>query len=165
MSNEKPSQKSTEVKAEPAVDAQMAAVMKGIAEQIIPAAVAAAVSAMGKQQASARASQAQPVRSPTCHECGQSVSACEGKHVKMVVMPQRYQEYFPGAIINGVRYLSNDLSHEVLVPEAAVGGITHAVHVFETNEREIETGRVAEKQSGRVSPYGSSTINQTVAWR
>ena len=142
--------------------------MKQVVEQLIPAAIAAAVSATNKQQP-APAAQARPVGAPQrCPECSQQRSACEGKHIEMVVYPTRYPEhadYFVGVMINGIKYLSNDDTHKVLVPENAAGAIKAIVQTFEQNEHDMATGRKAQRHSGVVSPHGAAVNQATAAWR
>lgn len=162
----------TEAKSEikPAIsDAAMAAAVKFVSEQMIPAAVAAAVSATTKQAAPAPApTRAGPVPQQKCHDCGQVRSGCEGKHVLLAVYPQRYPQhadYFPGVILNGVKYLSNNGSHKILVPANAESTILGVVAGFEQNEHEMANGRKAERHSGHVSPHGASVQPANQAWR
>jgi hypothetical protein len=163
-------QKKPEQKPEQLQGQSLQDVVKMFAENMIPAAVAAAVSAVSTQQAQgSRAPAPQAVRpAPRCPECGQPVTACSNKHISMVVYPTRYPqhaEYFPGAIINGVKYLSNNDSHSVTVPEVSYSDIKTIVSQFEQNEQEMAVGRIAERLSGTVSPRGTQTIQQTQAWR
>lgn len=143
--------------------------MKQLVEQVIPAAIAAAAKA-GRD--SAPQPQVQVPRhaaaAPRCIVCGQEKTACNDKHVEMVVFPQRYPHhatYFTGVTINGVRYLSNDASHKIVVPESAASGIESLVHTFENNEQDMAVGRVAKRNSGVVSPNGTSVSPATQAWR
>ena len=161
----------TETKtAAPISDAAMAAAVKYVSEQMIPAAVAAAVSATTKQPTHAIAPA--PARAGSvlrkCHDCGQAETGCEGKHVQMVVYPTRYPQhadYFPGVIINGQRYLSNDSGHKVTVPANCEASILAIVAGFEQNEQDMATGRKAERHSGRVSPHGANVQPANQAWR
>lgn len=135
--------------------------------QLVPAIAAATASAMQKGQTAAAV---KPVfRAPQkCHECGQAVTGCEGKHKLMVVYPQRYPQhadYFPGVQINGIRYLSNNDHHQVLVPEAAESFIANTVAIFEQNEQDMAVGRKAVRHSGTVSPHGSNLQPANQAWR
>jgi hypothetical protein len=154
----------------PAISADaMAAAIKMVSEQMIPAAVAAAVSAVSRQNqpaaAPARPSNAAPAR---CSACGQQATACGGKHMEMVVFPLRYPqhaEYFMGVSINGIKYLSNDENHKVVVPENAAGSIKSIVQGFEQNEQDMAVGRKATRHSGSVSPHGNSVSPASQAWR
>lgn len=166
MSDEKKTQTSTQ----PGIDkSTLEAAIKAVAEQIVPAAVVAAISAskQGQPQA-ASPSRPQPPNRERCSACGQAKSGCEGKHTMLVVYPQRYPEhgeFFQGAKINGVRYLSNNENHEILVPTLAVDTIRNLVRAFEQNEQEQRVGRKAERRSGSVSPYGSNFNPALKAWR
>lgn len=139
-----------------------------LAEELLPAAIAAALAAQ-KQQAPERRVQLQAPSTEICHQCGQALrTGCEGKHEEMVVYPTRYPEhgeFFQGARINGVTYLSNDENHKVLVPANAVGGIMQLVQGFENNEQETRIGRKAERHSGVVGPSGARTTPQMKGWR
>ena len=135
--------------------------MKQVLE-LIPAMIASAVQA-------SKASEAPKVAAnrpaPRCHDCGQALSGCEGKHIQMVVHPMQFAEYFPGAIINGIKYLSNDTGHRITVPAACESTIMGIVAGFEKNEREISVGRKRDHHSGSVSPHGSSVNPANAAWR
>jgi hypothetical protein len=143
--------------------------IKAVAEQMIPAAIAAAITATQGTRPAAQAAPVQPNGSnPQCSECGQKRSACGGKHVQMVVFPTRFPQfadYFPGVILNGVKYLSNDDSHTVTVPAIAESDVLNTVAGFERNEHEMANGRVAERHSGTVSPRGTSFSPANAAWR
>ena len=121
--------------------------------------------------AGAKPAQAAPPKPPQigrCHECGQLVSACDRKHVQMVVYPLKYPQYadyFPGVFVNGVRYLSNDDGHPITVPAVAQAEIAGHVAGFERNEHEMANGRVAERHSGVVSPHGTAFNPASAAWR
>lgn len=133
--------------------------------KLVTAASAATVSAM--QAAQNKAPPAQ-VAKPKCIECGQVLTGCGGKHVQMVVYPQRYPQhadYFPGVVINGIRYLSNGDGHRVTVPAEAESTISGIVSNFEQNEQELATGRKAERHSGHVGPGGTSVQPANQAWR
>lgn len=145
-----------------------AAAVKEIAEQLIPAAVAAAVMATQKKPEPERPRLQAPRAAPRCHECGQQLTACEGKHVEMVVFPMRYPQhadFFPGVFLNGVRYLSNDQGHTVKVPAIAEGTIRAIVQGFETDEQARAVGRKAERHSGVVSPHGTAVTPANHGWR
>lgn len=140
--------------------------MKQVLE-LIPQMIAASVAATSKPQ---HAAEPAPERQgkQRCHDCGQVMSACHGKHVQLVVYPQRYEhaaDYFPGVFINGVRYLSNHSTHTVTVPAESAGDIVNTVAGFEHNEQELATGRKASRHSGSVGPYGSSVSPASQAWR
>lgn len=146
-------------------DAAMAAAVKYVSEQMIPAAVAAAVAATTKQAPAQAPASTSVLGAPQCTECGQKLSACKGKHAKMVVFPVHYPEYFQGVFINGQKYLSNDGSHEVTVPADCVASIQAIVNGYDQNERELSTGRTKQHHSGYVSPHGSSFQEAKVGWR
>ncbi len=137
---------------------------------LLPTLVASAVGAAQRanaQPAAApqRAANVAPIR---CSDCGQQRSACEGKHIQMVVYPMRYPQharFFPGAILNGVKYLSNDEGHRVTVPEIAEATILNLVSGYEDNEQAMAVGRKAERRSGVVSPSGTSVSPANQAWR
>lgn len=135
--------------------------MKQVLE-LIPTMIASAVQA-SKASDAPKAVLNRPAQK--CHDCGQALSGCEGKHILMVVHPTQFAEYFPGAIINGVRYLSNDTSHRIVVPAACKSTIMGIVAGFEKNEREISVGRKRDHHSGSVSPHGSSINPAQAAWR
>lgn len=162
--SEKPASK-PEAKSEST--ATLEAAIKAVAEQIIPSAIAAAITANN----ASRPAQAAPPKPPPigrCHECGQLVSACDKKHVQMVVYPLKYPQYadyFPGVFVNGVRYLSNDDGHPITVPAVAQAEIAGHVAGFERNEHEMANGRVAERHSGVVSPHGTAFNPASAAWR
>lgn len=142
--------------------------MKQVLE-LIPQMIASAVAASSKGPVAAAAKPTN-AQLPKCPECKQVRDnglggGCQGRHTLMVVHPTHHAEYFPGAIINGVKYLSNDPGHRVLVPADAASTIEGIVNGYEQNEREISVGRKAERHSGSVSPHGSSTIPQHAAWR
>lgn len=146
----------------------LAAAIKQVAEQLIPAAIVAAVQATKAQNQPVAPQRLAPVAPQRCHECGQQKTACEGKHLKMVVFPMRYPqhaEYFQGVFLNGVRYLSNDGSHEVTVPAIAEATIRNIVSGFETDEQARAVGRKAERHSGVVTPSGAATTQATQGWR
>lgn len=153
----------------PAVtDAAMAAAVKYVSEQMIPAAVAAAVAATTKSAPAPQAQARSVLNIPTCTDCGQKVTGCEGKHSKMVVYPTnfpQFADYFVGVILNGVKYLSNDASHEVVVPTNCIGTINAIVAGYEKNEQEMAIGRKKEHSSGHVTPHGSSVQPAHQAWR
>lgn len=166
MSDEKKPQSTTQPSFS---QSTLEAAIKAVAEQMIPAAVVAAVAATKQGMAPQAAASPRPRGpGPRCHQCSQSLSACEGQHAKMVVYPQRYPEhgeFFQGAKINGVRYLSNNEQHEILVPAEAVATISNLVKAFEQNEQETRIGRKAERRSGSVGPHGSNFSPAQKAWR
>lgn len=93
-----------------------------------------------------------------CHDCGQALKGCEGKHVKMVVYPTRYPEFarfFAGVTLNGKNYVSNDETHQVLVPENCVASFSRIIQEFEDNERQMLIGR---KGGGRRAMSGNTGI-------
>jgi hypothetical protein len=137
---------------------------------LLPTLVATAVGAAQRANAQPaavpiRAANVAPIR---CHDCGQQKSACEGKHVQLVVYPTRYPQharFFPGAILNGIKYLSNDEGHTVTVPACAEATIMNLVSGYEQNEQEMAVGRKAERRSGVVSPNGTNVQQANQAWR
>lgn len=105
---------------------------------------------------------------PQCPLCQQYVSACEGKHVEMVVFPVKYPEfyqYFPGIKINGVQYLSRNENHRITVPECAASTISNAINAFEQNEKATVMGRSATHNSGSIGKQGTGFKPATAAWR
>lgn len=96
-----------------------------------------------------------------CADCGQEVGACNGEHVKMIVFPERaeYGEWFEGAYINGIRYLSNNRGHLVTVPKIAEGGIARTIFEFEDNEQHLRTPRkqTQPRHVGFVGPNGTQS--------
>ena len=143
--------------------------MKQVLE-LIPQMIASAVAATSKAPVAAAPVRGAAQNFPKCNDCKQvlkndSGGGCGGRHTMMVVHPLHHAEYFPGAIINGVKYLSNDPGHRVLVPADAEATIAAIVNGYEQNEREMSVGRKAERHSGSVSPNGSNTVQQHAAWR
>lgn len=93
-----------------------------------------------------------------CQECGQAQKGCEGKHVMMTVYPVRYPEFsrfFPGVILNGKTYISNDETHQIIVPENCVANFTRIIQEFEDNERQMLIGR---KGGGRRVMSGNTGV-------
>lgn len=171
MSDKKPDVK-PEVKSETKPsDSAMAEALRLVAEQMIPAAVASAVAAVSAQRGQQSAPQGRPVHAPPaakCMDCGQELRACEGKHVLAVVYPTRYPhtaDYFMGVILNGVKYLSNDAGHKVLIPANAETAIQQIVSAYEQNEQDMSVGRKKEHRSGVIGPGGSAVVPATAAWR
>lgn len=140
--------------------------MDDVINKLIPAVVAAqAQVARQPTQAAAPAARKSPV---ICQDCRQQKTACEGKHIQMVVYPTKYPQhadYFMGVFLNGVRYLSNSPSHKVTVPEIAEATILGIVAGYEEEEQAKAVGREKMAHSGRVSPFGNRTVQQNVAWR
>lgn len=109
-----------------------------------------------------------PPPSKGCGECGQLEVACKGEHTKMVVFPARFPEFaewFQGAFINGVRYLSNHGNHSIVVPSETVGGILHTIQTFENNERETRLGRVKHHNSGNINTPNPVAVTGIGGWR
>lgn len=146
----------------------MEAAIKAVAENMLPQAIAAAVHAASQNNPRV-ASPPPAVRKTTCTECGQILeTGCKGKHVQMVVFPQRYPEhaeFFQGVFLNGRRYLSNDENHKVVVPEECVALFNQIIQTFEQNEQDQRVGRSHQHRSGTVSPNGSSFNPARAAWR
>lgn len=172
MSNEKKPQSDVKPEVKPETKAPeltpLEQAIRAVANEMIPAAIAAAIHATNAGKPRAAASTPARTRR-VCTECKQDAdTGCGGKHAKIVVFPQRYeeaQEFFPGVFINGVRYLSNDASHEVVVPLNAAGDILNTVQRFEQNEHEMRSGRTKKHHSGSVGPNGASVNPATAAWR
>ncbi len=90
-----------------------------------------------------------------CQDCGQDkLSGCKGEHVMMVVYPTKDPaqngKWWPGCKVNGVRYLSNDTSHQVLVPANCEGDFKYQIALYEKNETELARGRAKHHNSGNV---------------
>lgn len=101
-----------------------------------------------------------------CHACRQPLTACKGEHTMMVVYPKKYTEFgsfFPGIILNGERYLSNDEQHQVLVPSACVADFDNRIRAFETNEREIGQSRSKQHHNGDIRRPQQASV--TDGWR
>ena len=148
----------------------LAEAVKLVAEQMIPAAVAAAVAATSQRQAAQVPAGRFPaaVNHERCQDCGQIRTGCNGKHVLAVVYPLRYPmaaDYFTGVVLNGVKYMSNNSSHKVLIPADAESSILNIVANFEQNEQDQALGRKAERSSGVVSPNGANFVPANSAWR
>lgn len=105
--------------------------------------------------------------STKCGACGQLVAACKGKHIEMVVYPNQYAQWFQGAFINGVRYLSNGPHHKVTVPE--VNDIQFTLDTYVENEAQQALGKAKMHNSGLISPNSGTAhfIPATAqsAWR
>lgn len=134
----------------------------------IAAAIAAGMKMAMEQVQRANDEKKAPVPAPPrahrlCHECGQALKGCEGKHVKMVVYPTRYPEFarfFAGVTLNGKNYVSNDETHQVLVPENCVANFSRIIQEFEDNERQMTIGR---KGGGRRAMSGNTGIVRETA--
>lgn len=146
-----------------------ASAAKAAVEALMPA--IAAVSLQRPAHPTQGIGPAQRVPVIRCNVCGQDQRACAQRdpktgqyvldatkhyipeHVSMVVFPNRYPEFskwFMGVTINGVRYLSNNGSHQVTVPAACVSGILSHIQVWEDNERELRIGKKVTHESGDV---------------
>ncbi len=144
-------------------------------ETAIPAMLAGLNQAGGAKEAPALEAAAREIkRRVICRVClqgGKGAPPCGERHQLMVVYPQRYPKYgpwFPGCIINGIRYLSDHRSHRIYVPEDCVGQITKQLHDYEENEEQTRNGRVAEHNSGEIRQGGGGTTNTAGAsngWR
>lgn len=143
--------------------------IKAVANEMIPAAIAAAIHSVNAGQP--RAAAPPPARQvrQVCSDCKQDkITGCGGKHAYIVVYPTRYeeaQEFFPGVFLNGVKYLSNNMEHEVCVPESAAGDILNTVQRFEQNEHEQRVGRSKKHHSGAIGPGGNAINPAHAAWR
>lgn len=162
--------KETKTESKP-LDPAMAEALRLVAEQMIPAAVASAVAAVSSRQPAAAPSQSRMSAGPPpeiCQDCKQELRACKGKHVMAVVFPQRYPhtgDYFTGIVLNGVKYLSNDASHKILIPENALTSIQQMVETYEQNEQDMSVGRKVERHSGSIGPGASGARQQHIGWR
>ncbi|MFT3866844.1 MAG: hypothetical protein QM729_21485 [Solirubrobacterales bacterium] len=173
MSNTKVEVKPTEVKpAEPTKNEALDLAMEAIA-RLLPGLSAssalAAVQALQASQPAAPVSTRGRAYSPVCMDCGQHTSACNGKHVEMVVYPVRNPEharFFRGVILNGKEYLSNHSTHAIVVPECAESFIQNTIDAYVRNEVEVSMGRVKERFSGTIGPKGSNlNPNPADGWR
>lgn len=131
--------------------------------QLLPSLVASMVTATNANKPAQ--GPVAPLNKPKCHECGQVRTGCEGKHVLMAVTPKDFANYFPGVFINGVRYFSDHENQLVTVPASAESAILGILQGYEKNEKELATGRKAQRHSGHVSPHGSSVSPANAAWR
>lgn len=112
-------------------------------------------------------------RQERCSECGQKRGGCKDEHVQMVVLPmqQDFADWFEGAFINGVRYLSSHGGHKITVPKSAEGGIARTIADFEDNEKHLRTPRKKMKYEpiGNVGPGGAQSYvnpnNIAQGWR
>lgn len=103
-----------------------------------------------------------------CGKCFQNENACKGKHVKMVVYPERYPEFakwWPGVVINGVRYISHTPNVKILVPEKQYSTIVNAIKTFEENERTVNISRSKTHVSGSIGRRGTGAVKAEMAWR
>lgn len=118
------------------------AVQKAL-EKAIPASVGivANIQESIKTDAANRAAEARATANTKCTECGQLTRACKGEHVKMVVYPKdnSLEDWFMGVYVNGVRYISNHSSDEILVPKN--NDIASLISQWEQNETESRNGR------------------------
>lgn len=152
----------------------IAAVIKGTMSEALPALVAAMRGTQGTSKSEGTdLAEAKIKRWQVCNDCRQKAPkvvpcAAEG-HTKMVVYPSnpRFGPWFPGCIINGVRYLSSNRREKILVPTACVSQIMKQIQDFEENEfATIMGGRTAEHNSGVINEVGESKQNTaTSAWR
>lgn len=113
-------------------------------------AVASMLQPKGLAQQSKEAVEAAQARLNTCQECRQKVAACKGKHRKAVVLPQnaRDAQFFQGVILNGVKYLSNNLNHHITVP--AFFNFEERVTAAAEQEDVNRNGRINQFNSGGI---------------
>ena len=152
MSNDK---KNTEVKEVESLDDKIAKAVGKAIEEALPV----AVMAVSKVTNEAKAPQVviQNGRPPPkefgsrCHECGQYLIACKGEHEQLIVAPANPRRFksFPGVTINGLTYLSPNLSTPVTVPKA--NDIRTAIRLWEEGEDDMQMGRVVNHNSGTLS--------------
>lgn len=101
-----------------------------------------------------------------CQVCSQylppGVKQGEHPHKRVVVFPRskRHGKWFQGLIINGVRYLSNNASHSILVPE---GLDMTLLDNWEENEEVLREGREATHDSGDIN--NPKRADHTSGWR
>lgn len=149
---------------------------RALMEEMMPAIIAAARGAgtAAGEKSGTEIAEAKIKRWQICNDCrqkGPKQPSCKAEgHTKMVVYPTlhpRFGPWFPGAIINGVRYLSTNRREKVLVPTACVSQITKQIADWEENE--ISTmlgGRTAEHDSGEIQEGGGGKQKTAVAgWR
>lgn len=135
-------------------------------KEALPVAVAAAVK-MSRQPAPV---EPEPLAAGSqvgeCGTCRQPFGGCGGKHRKIVVGPERDENWriFPGIAINGVRYLSQGPGHMIDVP--ADSDIEYKIYMWEQNEQALATPRVKYHNSGQLGPGNrSGFVPATKGWR
>lgn len=157
-------------------EATAKAYARAMMEEMMPAFLAVARSAGGSAGAKegTEHAEARIKRWQICNDCrqkGPRQPPCKAEgHTKMVVFPTthpRFGPWFPGCIINGVRYLSNNRREKILVPTACVSQITKQIADFEENELQTMLGgRTAEHDSGEMNEGGGGKQKQAVSgWR
>lgn len=162
----------TEAKPKRAAAEDRATEMAGITKAIMSEMLPALMVAMKPVEAPATSRQAK-VREVICRVClqkGPGKPPCNGEHISMVVFPVKYPRFgawFPGCIINGVRYLSSDRRQRILVPKACEGQIIKQISDYEENEMDMSQGRVAQHNSGDIGETGSRVTPATASsgWR
>lgn len=151
--------------ADPALVKQIA---DALASSMVPALVAAQLAGQQAQAQAAYAAQPATPSTDVCHVCRQNLkSGCKGDHTEMVVYPSRYPEharFFPGFIINGVSYLSDNESHTIPVPTVCVSAITNGIRIFEDGERRLEKSQSRSNDSGHISNPKAVKAGE-IGWR
>lgn len=142
----------------------VAKAVKAALETALPLAVQVAMQTSASVQDSRAAALAAARPSgERCADCKQflpaGVKQGEHKHKQVAVYPQNrhHGEWFQGLVVNGVRYLSNNGSHLITVPEDLDMNI---IANWEENEDQLRAGRRASHNSGDVNnfrPAGSSS--------
>lgn len=148
---------------------------RALMEEMMPAFLAVAKAQGGSAGAKegTEAAEARIKRWQICNDCrqkGPKKPPCNGEHTQMIVYPNnpRFGPWFPGSIINGVRYLSGNRRQKVLVPTACVSTIMKQIQDFEENEMSaMMGGRSAEHDSGEMQEGGGGKQRQAVGagWR
>lgn len=143
------------------------ATVKAVVGELVPA-MMAMQNASSAGQRPARENR-RWIQCRVCKQAGPNKAPCNGEHIKMVVYPSKYPEFgkwFQGAIINGIRYLSDGRRDRIDIPAACEGQITKQVADYEENERVTVMGRSASHDSGSISEGGGGNANgATSAWR
>lgn len=146
---------------------QVAEAVKMALKESLPLAVAAGIQAA---QQAAKPAKYEDRRGDRCGSCGQAVYGCQGKHKMVPVHPSNLRNFrfFPGIILNGVKYRSSRPGEKVLVPEAVC--VEAYTQPWEDNEEVMRNGRIADHHSGVISgKNGAVNVEDYVpaiaAWR
>lgn len=141
-------------------DKMREAIAEAIKSAMVEALPLAAAMATKVSKDHDQASEPEPVKAVSndkCGTCRQMLRACQGKHKRLVVFPREYGQFFTGISINGIKYLSNNSQHQILVPENS--NIEHILEKWESNERELSVGRQVQHNSGTLSANGASNVH------
>lgn len=169
MANEKPEKqpqdKAPEEKRPLPLD--LAEIIKAVIGETLPVAVAVAAKTLAESKSKSSDADIKAKRNgETCQACSQRDNACLGEHKEVVLFAQsnRNAKFFPGCIINGVRYLSNSRQHKILVPKRA--NVEVMLADWERCENDMVDGRSAEHNSGFITMTNKSGYRQAhSAWR